>query len=320
LLIARQLTGPLRERELARDLPRLTEIDEGLSAVMRAHYEEHPYPRWLATWERAARPLPVVVRELFPHAGSFEAADGPTHILVAGCGTGRHAVNVATRYSGAEVLAIDLSRNSLAYAAAQAEARGLRNLRFGQADLMGLGELAGGYHLIEAAGVLHHLADPLAGARVLRGLLAPGGFLRLGLYSRAARRHIAAARGVIEAAGFAADAPGIRAARQAILALPADSPARGASEELDFYSLAGCRDLLFNPHEVAFDIPEIAALIAALDVDFLGFEFFDRAPQRAYAARFPEDPAMAELANWQRIEEAAPDTFRFMYQFWCRAR
>ena len=47
------------------------------------------------------------------------------------------------------------------------------------------------FDLIEAVGVLHHLADPYAGWRVLLSLLRPGGFMLLGLYSAPARRNLA---------------------------------------------------------------------------------------------------------------------------------
>ena len=37
-------------------------------------------------------------------------------MLVAGCGTGWHAVGIAQKYHGARVLAVDLSLSSLCYA------------------------------------------------------------------------------------------------------------------------------------------------------------------------------------------------------------
>jgi hypothetical protein len=142
--------------------------------------------------------------------------------------------------------------------------------------------------------------------------------MRLGFYSAHARRHIEAARGLVQERGFAADPAGIRAARAAILALGAEDPRRSVASELDFHSLSGCRDLLFHVQEQSFTLPQLGAMIEELGIEFLGFEFLDPAPRIAYARRFPDDGAATSLANWDAFEREAPATFHNMYQFWCR--
>ena len=59
-------------------------------------------------------------------------------------------------------------------------------------------------------------------------------------------------------------------------------------------------------------------MLADLGLELLGFEFPEEAPRRAYAARFPQDPATTDLALWDAFEADNPETFRNMYQFWCR--
>ena len=82
----------------------------------------------------------------------------------------------------------------------------------------------------------------------------------------------------------------------------------------DFYSMSGCRDLLFHVHEVCFSLPQIEAMIARLGLRFLGFEFPDSGQTLSrYRARFA-DPA--DLQSWHRFEAENPDTFARMYQFW----
>jgi len=319
LLRRRLLDEAAEETRLTATIPRLTPIEDEVSIAVQDQYEAHPYPRWRSTREREARPLHGVVAGLFPYLGRIEAPKAPTQILVAGCGTGKHAVDVATRYSGAEVLAIDLSLAALAYGARQAKSRGLTNLSFAQADILALEGLDRRFHLIESVGVLHHLKKPLAGWRVLLGLLEPGGFLRLGFYSERARADVRAARSFVEQQAFASDSAGIRAARQTILALAPDDPRRRVAGELDFYSLHGCRDLLFNVQESCFTLPQLAAAIDDLGLTFLGFEFHDPALPQAYRRQFPSDPKMTDLANWDRFEADNPDSFGRMYQFWCRA-
>ena len=317
-LVRQQLLEPLAEGEIARDLPRLTPIEDAVSGAVRDQYEANPYPRWLSTGTKAARPLGEVVAALFPHIERPPAGQGPTRVLIAGCGTGKHTVYVAMRYSGAQILAIDLSRASLAYGARKAREAGLSNVRFAVADVLALGSLDERFDLIEAVGVLHHLAEPLEGWRVLAALLAEGGFMKVGLYSQRAREGIGAARDHLLRKGFATDAASLRAARQAILALAPEDPARKVVGERDFYCLSGCRDMLFNVQECAFTLPQIAEMHERLGLEFLGFEFVDPEAKQAYAKRFARDPAMLDLKLWDAFEQSAPDTFLNMYQFWCR--
>jgi SAM-dependent methyltransferase len=319
-LLRVQVTEPLAEREIARGIERLTPIAEGVSRAVRRQYEESPYPRWQATGAKASRPLEQVVAELFPRIKFRLQHSAKPKILVAGCGTGKHALDVATRYRNAEVLAVDLSASSLAFAQRKLREAEVTNVELAQADILALDGLDRRFDLIEAVGVLHHLADPAAGWRVLRELLAEGGFMKVGLYSTRARQIVTAARELLANAGFEATPQGIRAARQAIFALDPGHPARPVVGELDFYSLSGCRDLLFNVQERTYRLPEIAALLDDLELEFLGFEFADSAVRRAYAERFPQDPTITDLAPWDAFEAANPETFRNMYQFWCRRR
>jgi hypothetical protein len=70
------------------------------------------------------------------------------------------------------VLAIDLSAASLGYAKARTGALGVTNIDYAQADILQLGATGRTFDMIQSAGVLHHLADPWAGWRVLLSLLA----------------------------------------------------------------------------------------------------------------------------------------------------
>ncbi len=317
-LIRQQVLDRLQEQEIADKLPNLTAIAGGVSEAVRGQYELNPYPRWLSTAGKTPRSLGAHLRSLFSHLPALPEPSGATKVLVAGCGTGKHAIDVATRLDGAQVLAIDLSRNSLAYAQRRAREARLEGIRFAQADILALAGLHERFDLIEVVGVLHHLADPLEGWRQLLGLLKPEGVMKVGLYSTRARTNITAARDLIRRHGFAADAAGIRDARQALLALDPGSAERQVAGELDFYSLSGCRDLLFNVQERSYGLTEIAAALERLDLRFIGFEFPDPEPLRTYAQRFPEDKERTDLGRWDALETEAPHTFHNMYQFWCR--
>jgi hypothetical protein len=75
---------------------------------------------------------------------------------------------------------------------------------------------------------------------------------------------------------LAADLDGIRAARAVILALPADAPAHAAAASPDCWSLSGCQGLLFHALEHRFSLAQIEAALAALGLEFLGFELPSR--------------------------------------------
>jgi SAM-dependent methyltransferase len=187
-LLALEVREPLEERAIHAALPALTPIEDRVSRAVQAQYEANPYPRWVMA-APAGKPVAIDddIRRKFPLApyrsrGAAEHLD----VLVAGCGTGAHPIETCRRYAGARVLAVDLSRASLAYAARKTRALGLP-IDFAQADILALGTLDRRFGLIEASGSLQCLADPQAGWRVLSGLLEPGGLMQLGLYSKLAR-------------------------------------------------------------------------------------------------------------------------------------
>ncbi len=314
-LLTQQVSEPAEERAIRPSLPVLTALDAS-SLVVQAQYEENPYPRWV-TPPPLIKPLSVndFVRGKFPRAPFRPLAtpDGPD-VLIAGCGTGSHAIEAHRRYAGARVLAIDLSRTALAYAVRKTRALGLA-IEYAQADILELGSLGRRFDMIEAAGSLHHLVDPAAGWRVLLSLLKPGGVMLLGLYSEIARADINAARGFIAARGCGGGSAGeIRRCREEIAAFPPGTPGKSVLNSGDFYATSDCRDLLFHVQEYQHTIPEIAAFIAAENLTFLGFHL-DARTLRAYAAHFPDDVTMTDLTHWDAFERTHPHIFAAMYQF-----
>jgi len=239
-------------------------------------------------------------------------------VLVAGCGTGRHALLAAQLYRPSEMVAVDLSRASLAYAVRQAEALGIGNIAFYQADILDLPAQLAPFDVVESSGVLHHMAVPLDGWRALTDLLKPGGLMKVALYSEAARQHIVAAHNFIAAHGFTATPDGIRRCRREILARSDDPAMAKLAAARDFYSLSLCRDLIFHVQEHRFTLPQIGAAAAALGLSFLGIEPQEPRQAESYRARFPEDPRLTSLENWAAFEKDHPDCFAEMYHFWLR--
>ncbi len=304
-LLVAQITEPREERRIATALPALTGIDDEVSRLVRQQYEESPYPRWVKAGPPAQ---PAILFERSAH----QVAD----VLIAGCGTGLSTVEFARQAPGARILAIDLSRASLSYARRMADSFNVANVEFAQADIMRLDGSDWKFDFIDVSGVLHHLADPWQGWRVLLSLLRPGGIMQVGLYSDLARRNVVAARALIAARGYRPVPQDIRRAREDIIAC-ADPLVRSVTKWGDFFATNECRDLLFHVKEHRITLPEIKSFLAANGVSFAGF-----VPEpvilRAFAARFPDPAAVTDLDCWHAFETAMPDAFANMYLFWVR--
>ena len=322
LLIARQIAEPAEEQSLRAGIARLTAIDGEVSQAVREQYEENPYPRWIKVdIESDPKSLSTVLTSspLNFDLGDYQGVDSP-EILVAGCGTGQHALIPATNYKNARVLAIDLSLGSLSYAARKTRELGITNIEYAQADITMLGTLGRQFDLIESSGVLHHLGDPMLGWRVLVDLLRPGGLMKIGLYSETARAPVVEARALIAERGYTTSAEDIRRCREDILQMAEDEGSAMAKLVVfrDFYSLSECRDLIFHVQEHRFTLPQIEAALDALELSFLGFEMRDHAVLREFKKAYPHPGAAARLPLWHEFESHHPDTFWGMYQFWCR--
>jgi SAM-dependent methyltransferase/Tfp pilus assembly protein PilF len=318
-LIAEQLREPEVEAGYRAAMRNLTAITDDTSLRVRQQYEDNPYPRWTkAAPVQPASGIAAYLRGEFPLAPLRDSTEArPLDILIAGCGTGQQPIDAAQQFPDSHVLAIDLSLTSLAYAQRKAAELDLTGIEFAQADIVAL-ELPGRtFDVIEASGVLHHLADPMQGWAKLLRLLKPGGFMRLGLHSAVARADVVTAREFVAAGGYDATPDSIRRCRQN-LTKARDPRLRGIFASPDFYSVSACRDLLFHAQEHRLTLPQIAAFLAQHDLAFLGFEL-DAPVLARYRARFPDDAAMTDLAQWHLFESEHPDTFGGMYQFWVQA-
>lgn len=321
-VIQRQIAEPLAELAIRAQIPRLTKVESAVSRSVREQYEENPYPRWIsAGFSGTGKSTDNVLFATLPHLdrGQYSFPKAP-QILVAGCGTGRHALRTAVRYSNATVLAVDLSLSSIAYATRKTSELGIANVEYAQADIMELGTLERQFDLIESVGVLHHLENPLAGWRILTDLLRPGGLMKIGLYSELAREDVVACRKLISDKQYSASTEDIRRCRQDIVSLSAegnDLLSRIFSKN-DFFSTSECRDLLFHVQEHRFTLPQLEEALAELELEFLGFEMREQGALTAFRARNPQVMATTSLRLWHEFELEHPDTFSNMYQFWCR--
>ena len=316
-VFTRQVIEPRQESHLKSTIYLLDNITDEISIKVRKQYEESPYPRWINLGlSSKAAPIFMVVNTTKVRLFDNDICEVYSpDILIAGCGTGQHSIGTAARFKNSKVLAIDLSLSSLAYAKRKTEELGLINIEYMQADILKLNKLGRQFDIIESAGVLHHMDEPMAGWRVLTDCLRPGGLMRIGLYSELARQPIVAMRKEISLAGVGSSVLDMKSFRTGVIVADKDHQ-NWIANSPDFYSLSTLRDLLFNVKEHRFTIPKIKHCLAKMGLKFCGFENDQIGWKFRLTNAGSNDPY--DLDKWQVYEEANPKTFVGMYEFWCQ--
>jgi len=309
------------ERNISKEIKKIGNIKDSISKEVKNQYELNPYPRWRYnsyTKENKSNFLSVINSEIYPNEityNSVQLQNKKINILIAGCGTGIQILE-ASRYSNCEITAIDLSNSSISYAKRKVDEYGLKNVDFIEMDLLELASLNKRFDLIECSGVLHHMNDPTKGLSNLFDVLEINGFLKLGLYSKSARKEILEARELIKEKDIKPNVDEIRNFRNDVL--------NGKIKQLneitnwsDFYSTSMCRDLCFHSHEKCYSLIEIKNMLKISNLEFLGFTL-----SKDIKDKYQEDnddiESLKDLELWDKFEKLNPKSFREMYQFWAR--
>ena len=313
----RLIEEPLLEKTIAKDIPVLEEISDDVSLKVREQYEENPFPRWVKLKVSInAKPIASVCNELKLqlYSENIKNVTAPS-ILIAGCGTGQHSIGTASRFSNCRVTAVDLSLASLAYAKRKSNELGLYNLEYLQADILHLDQIGREFDIIESAGVLHHMDEPLIGWKVLVNLLKSGGLMKIGLYSELARHEIAKVRKEITMLKVGTSETDIRKFRQSLVESH-DENHQLLTAANDFFSLSTVRDLIFHVKEHRFTLPQIKNCLDELGLKFCGFENKDATSN--FKELYRNEVDIHDLELWHQYEERNPQAFSGMYQFWCQ--
>lgn len=310
-----QVTEPAREGRIIASMESLAEVTDDISSKVQEQYETYPYPRWVSPFRQEKLGFcQYAERQDVRIDTSVNDFESPS-ILIAGCGTGQHSIEAALKYKNCTVVAIDLSKSSLAYAARKSSEFGIQNIEYLHADILQAKKLNRKFDIIESSGVLHHMRDPLQGWQILSECLNPGGVMRIGLYSKLARQHISKIRGEIKENGISSDPSSIRRFRQSLL--PSDREHhKSITLSGDFFGLSLVHDILFNVQEHLFTIPLIQDALADLDLVFCGFDNPKNltVPIKGHINM----DSIYDLHEWDTLEANNTNLFIEMYQFWCQ--
>lgn len=309
---------PQEEKRIAASIKQITAIHSATSNEVKHQYEENPYPRWLHLgYNTPTNYGRALERELIGFRAPTFFNLGPLKILIAGAGTGQHALRVANYFRNTEVIAIDLSARALAYGKRMADKYQIPNIKFMQADILELENLNERFHVIECSGVLHHMTEPQKALGKLTNLLVHRGMIKIGLYSFRAREIVRTLRDIIHQYELSPSADGIRTLRQAIFTGRMPYDFSGILSSSDFYSMSGCRDLLFHVQEAQYGPLEIQSLLNTANLTFQGFIVPDSV-RKHYQHQFKDDQRCLNLYHWNDFEEQNPKTFAGMFQLYAQ--
>jgi 2-polyprenyl-3-methyl-5-hydroxy-6-metoxy-1,4-benzoquinol methylase len=321
-----------QEIELAKNLPYWSHTHPSYSEInnesrrqnavsfkVRAQYEENPYPRWKDMGFNTAGSYQQALLKNFPELNlSHWQGKKKLNVLVAGCGTGRQAIRLASYFNDLNIVAIDLSGRSLAYAKQQASKYNVENIQFIQADILDFSDFPILFDVIECSGVLHHMEDPEQGLQSLQKLLSPTGVMKIALYSETARKQVISFRKLMahnkQQSGQDLDQ---RLLRQALLMNQIPGDWDDIINSNDFFSMSNCRDLIFHEQEQQFTPNTISNLLANNQLDFVGM-LPSTSAQQAFETTIGKLNGHNTLENWDKVEQRQQDIFSGMYQFYCR--
>ena len=311
--LRRLVIEPEREWVLQRGIKAFGDLSNKTSQEVRSHYEANPFPKWF----NVGGPYPTLesrLRTVNPDFQWSERLEGKKRILVAGCGTGQQPIGIATGNPEAEVIAVDLSLRSLAYAKRMALANDVENLEFFHGDILQLSKLGLLFHHVECVGVLHCFQDPVIGWHEIDRVLLPGGTFHVGVYGKLARLPVENVRQRISQTGFRPTLEDMKEFRRLLITEDKYDSLRKYLLHRDFFNLSMFRDLLFHEHEHCYLLAELQSIIEELNFNFMGVVFGNELKKK-YASIFPADNFMSDFDNLKQFEIHYTGTLE-MFRFW----
>jgi SAM-dependent methyltransferase len=247
--------------------------DDSRTDVVSRQYEQWSYPHpipdleaWAASnWEWFD---PVHAhRILWPDREYRPDLD----ILIAGCGTNQAAVFAFTNRA-AKVVAVDISQSSLDHQQYLKDKHGLRNLELHVLPVEELPALGLDFDLVVSTGVLHHMADPLAGMKALAGCLRRDGVIGVMLYAKYGRIGVELLESVFRDLGLGQDDASVQIVKETIAVLPADHPARNYLKVArDLQSDAALVDTFLHGRVRSYTVEECIDLVTSAGLTFQGW-------------------------------------------------
>ncbi len=194
-------------------------------------------------------------------------------ILIAGCGTNQAAV-FAFKNRAAKVVGVDVSQPSLDHQQYLKDKHGLWNLELQLLPIEELPTLGLDFDLIVSTGVLHHLADPLAGMKALAGCLRRDGAIGLTLYAKYGRTGVELLQSAFRDLGLRQDDASIHIVKETMSLLPAEHPLRTyfkAEGDWELQYDAAVVDTFLHGRDRSYSVDDCVDLVTSAGLVFQGW-------------------------------------------------
>ena len=248
--------------------------DDARTDVVSRQYERWRFPdpipdleAWVAAGNRDWFDPFYAHRVLWPDREYEPEMD----ILIAGCGTNQAAAFAFTNRA-ANVVAVDISQPSLDHQQYLKDKHALENLELHRLPIEELATLGRDFDLVVASGVLHHLADPLAGMKALAGCLRPDGVMAAMVYAKYGRIGIEMLESTFRDMGLGQDDASVQTIKDTIAALPPTHPLRGyLTIAPDLHSDAALVDTFLHGRARSYTVDETIDLVTSAGLVFQGW-------------------------------------------------
>jgi SAM-dependent methyltransferase len=283
----------------------------GVAEEVRDFYDHYPYPQpinnldeYRQLWQDSQRR-----RAEFHLFWPSEAYREDQSILIAGCGTSQAAKH-AVRWPAAQITGIDVSATSLRCTEDLKRKYSLNNLQVYQLPIELVNELGTTFDQVVCTGVLHHLVDPDAGLRALRGVLKPDGAMHVMVYAPYGRTGVYMLQEFCRRVGLRATGTDISDLIDALNTLPLGHPLENLLREApDFRQEAGLADALLHPQDRAYSVPQLFDFLAKGGLAF--GRWLKQAPYSHHCGIMAQIPQASRIAQLSPREQyAAAELFR----------
>ncbi|PIE42986.1 MAG: hypothetical protein CSA50_07655 [Gammaproteobacteria bacterium] len=217
--------------------------DATLARGFDSPYAFSAYPKW--------QQLPYNSRSSYARALSEEVGyqnvpnslwHNATCLLIIGCESGERAIRLARSFDNIHIIALDKNEENVAYGIYQARQLGLTNIEFNVFDKASdIQDIECCFDIIEI-----HAAhcDDIALIHAAKRILDSQGLIRIGLKQTAPE--LEQVINQLQQVHRVATAENVRQMRLEVLQLIASTPNHPISQQSWFYSLAGCKQMLFR--------------------------------------------------------------------------
>jgi SAM-dependent methyltransferase len=193
-------------------------------------------------------------------------------ILVAGCGS-MSAAAYAFLYPRAHVVGIDISAASLAHEEFLKGKHALPNLTLHPCRVEEAASLGRDFDFVAVQGVLHHLADPVAGLAALGRVLRPDGVIGVMVYGKYARAGVYMLQELFRLLGLGQTETDVRVVQETLHALGPDHPVQFYLRRArDLSSANGLVDTFLHRRDRAFSVADCLDLVESAGLTFQGWD------------------------------------------------